>query len=119
MQGLEYYSTVLWHLGKEDELAGLAYEAVSLDRHSPIAWCILGNCFSLQKDRETSLRYFQRALQLDPRFAYAYSLAGHEYFANEDFSKASACFKNALRIDPRLYNAWCVPARPVVPRACG
>ncbi len=45
------YSTVLWHLRKEVDLAHLAQEAVALDRRSPYAWLVLGNCFSLQKAR--------------------------------------------------------------------
>ena len=61
-----------------------------MDRLAPQTWCVLGNCFSLQKEHETALRYFQRALQLDPRCAYAHTLCGHEYFANEDFEKAAA-----------------------------
>lgn len=36
------------------ELAQLAQVASSLDRHSPYAWCVLGNCFSLQKVRRGS-----------------------------------------------------------------
>lgn len=50
-QGLEAYSTVLWHLRREVDLAHLAQEAVALDRRSPYAWIALGNCFSLQKVR--------------------------------------------------------------------
>ncbi|PRW57027.1 CDC27 family isoform 1 [Chlorella sorokiniana] len=106
LKGLEVYSTVLWHCKREVELAQLAQVASSLDRHSPYAWCVLGNCFSLQKEHETALRYFQRALQLDPTLPYAYTLAGHEYFANEDFEKGITCYRNAIRIDPRHYNAW-------------
>ena len=49
LQGLEVYSTVLWHLGREVELAHLAQAAVALDRLSPAAWCAVGNCFSLHK----------------------------------------------------------------------
>lgn len=49
LKGLEVYSTVLWHCKREVELAQLAQAASSLDRHSPYAWCVLGNCFSLQK----------------------------------------------------------------------
>ena len=49
MQGLEVYSTVLWHLKDEVGLSHLAQEAIALDRHSPHAWAVLGNCFSLQK----------------------------------------------------------------------
>ena len=37
---------------------------------------VVGNCFSLQKEHETALRYFQRALQLDPRCTYAHTLCG-------------------------------------------
>lgn len=106
LKGLEVYSTVLWHCKREVELAQLAQQASSLDRQSPYAWCVLGNCFSLQKEHETALRYFQRALQLDPTLPYAYTLAGHEYFANEDFEKGITCYRNAIRIDPRHYNAW-------------
>jgi anaphase-promoting complex subunit 3 len=49
LRGLEVYSTVLWHCKREVELAQLAQNASSLDRHSPYAWCTMGNCFSLQK----------------------------------------------------------------------
>lgn len=41
--------------------------------------CAIGNCYSLQKDHETALKNFQRAVQLDSRFAYAHTLCGHEY----------------------------------------
>ena len=49
LQGMEVYSTVLWHLKRESELSHLAQEAVAWDRRSPRAWAIMGNCFSLQK----------------------------------------------------------------------
>ena len=49
LQGMELYSTVLWHLKKEVELSHLAQEAIALDRLDPRSWCIMGNCFSLQK----------------------------------------------------------------------
>lgn len=46
---MEYYSTVLWHLKREVDLSHLAQEAIALDRLDPRTWCIMGNCFSLQK----------------------------------------------------------------------
>lgn len=49
VQGLEVYSTVLWHMKREVDLANLSHEAVQLDWHSPQAWVVMGNCFSLQK----------------------------------------------------------------------
>ena len=106
LEGMEVYSTVLWHLKREVELSHLSQVVVGLDRLSPHTWCVLGNCFSLQKEHETALRYFQRALQLDPGCTYAHTLCGHEYFANEDFEKATACYRAALRLDSRHYNAW-------------
>lgn len=54
-KGLEYYSSVLWHLKKEVDLAYLAQEVSSLDRRSPFTWLVVGNCFSLQKVRSLSL----------------------------------------------------------------
>lgn len=89
------------------EISNLAKTALSLDRLCPQAWCVMGNCFSLQKEHETALRFFQRALQIDPHFTYAYTLCGHEYFANEDFDKSLAYYRNAITQDPRHYNAWC------------
>lgn len=106
LETMEVYSTVLWHLRKEAELAHLAQTLVSTDRLAPQTWCVLGNCFSLQKEHETALRFFKRALQLDPKCVYAHTLCGHEYFANEDFEKAMTAYRAAIRLDPRHYNAW-------------
>lgn len=105
-ESCEVYSTVLWHLRRETRLSHLAQELVSIDRLSPETWCVLGNCFSLQKEHETALRFFKRALQLDPKCSYAHTLCGHEFFANEDFEKAMTSYRAAIRIDPRHYNAW-------------
>lgn len=106
MKGLEVLSTVLWHLKKEVELAHLAQRAVDFDRLCPEAWCVVGNCFSLQKEHETALVYLGRSIQLDASFTYSHTLSGYEYLANEDFDKAVACFRTAVRTDDRHYNAW-------------
>ena len=34
----------------------------------------VGNCVSLQREKDAALRCFQRALQLDPNYAYAYTV---------------------------------------------
>ena len=106
LESCEVYSTVLWHLKRDTRLSHLAQECVSCDRLAPQTWCALGNCFSLQKEHETALRFFRRALQLDPKHPYAHTLCGHEYFANEDFDKAMTSYRAAIRLDPRHYNAW-------------
>ena len=71
-------------------------------------WCAAGNCFSLQREHDVAIKFFQRAIQVRPDFAYAYTLLGHEYVLTEELDKALACFRNAIRVDPRHYNAWLV-----------
>mmetsp|Transcript_15434 Transcript_15434/g.20499 ORF Transcript_15434/g.20499 Transcript_15434/m.20499 type:complete len:285 (-) Transcript_15434:99-953(-) len=108
MKGLEVLSTTLWHLKKEVELSDLAQRAVDFDRMAPESWCVVGNCFSLQKEHETALTFFRRSIQVDSSFTYSYTLSGHEYVSNEDFDKAVSCYRDAIRTDGcgRHYNAW-------------
>jgi anaphase-promoting complex subunit 3 len=106
VQGMELYSTILWQLRKETELAFLSQRVLEENHLDPASWCVVGNCFSLQKDHETALKFFRRATQLDPGCTYAYTLSGHEYLVIEDYEKALACFRSAIRTDERHYNAW-------------
>merc|ERR1719491_2702124 len=106
MRGLELLSTTLWLLKKEVELSNLAQRVSDFDRLCPETWCVVGNCFSLQKEHKTALTFFRRSIQLDPTFTYAHTLSGHEYVANEDFDRAATCYRDALRRDERHYNAW-------------
>ena len=106
LEDMEVYSTILWHLKRDVELAYLAHELIDLDRHSPAAWCAIGNSFSLQRDHDQALKCFKRATQLDPKFAYAFTLQGHEHFANEEYDKALAAYRSGIAADNRHYNAW-------------
>lgn len=106
LAGVEIYSTALWQLKQEIKLAFLAQQTLEMTRVAPEAWIAIGNCFSLQKEHDLAVRFFQRATALDPDRAYAYTLMAHEYIANEDFDKAMTGFRNAIRIDERHYNAW-------------
>ena len=106
LEGVEHYSTALWHLQKEVQLSLLSQELIAFDRTAPQTWCVAGNCFSLQKEHETAIKFLQRAIQVDPDFAYAYTLLGHELVATEEMDHAMACFRSAVKIDPRHYNAW-------------
>lgn len=105
-QDMEIYSTSLWHLKNETDLAFLAHELIEADWHSPQAWCALGNAWSLARDHEAALRCFKRATQLNPKFAYAYTLQGHEHIANEEFDKALSAYRQAMSADRRHYNAY-------------
>ena len=106
LEDTEMYSTTLWHLKNDIDLAFLAHEIVEIDRNSPQAWCAVGNSFSLQRDHDQALKCFKRATQLDPKFAYAYTLQGHEHVANEEFDKALAAYRSSISADKRHYNAW-------------
>ncbi|XP_062090877.1 cell division cycle protein 27 homolog B [Humulus lupulus] len=106
LEGMDIYSTVLYHLKEDMKLSYLAQELVSTDRLAPQSWCAMGNCFSLQKDHETALKNFQRAVQLNSRFAYAHTLCGHEYVSLEDFENGIKSYQSALRVDTRHYNSW-------------
>jgi anaphase-promoting complex subunit 3 len=108
MQGLELLSTCLWQLNQQVELCYLAQKVTAFTegRTSPEAWCVVGNCLSLQKEHESALKTFQRALAVDPTFTYAYTLSGYEYVANEDFEKGVALFRQAIATNPRHFNAW-------------
>jgi tetratricopeptide (TPR) repeat protein len=105
-EDMELFSTILWQLHETVQLSYLAQQLVELDKHSPSTWCTVGNCFSLQKDHESALKFFKRAIQVKPDFAYAYTLCGHEQVSSDNWDKALAFFRNAIRIDSRHYNAW-------------
>ncbi|XP_024020675.1 cell division cycle protein 27 homolog B [Morus notabilis] len=106
LEGMDISSTVLYHLKEDMKLSYLAQELISTDRLAPQSWCAMGNCYSLQKDHETALKNFQRAVQLNSRFAYAHTLCGHEYVSLEDFENGIKSYQSALRVDGRHYNAW-------------
>ncbi|XP_019763523.1 cell division cycle protein 27 homolog isoform X1 [Dendroctonus ponderosae] len=106
LECMDIYSTALWHLQKEVALSALAHDLINTNRNHPITWCVSGNCFSLHKEHDTAIKFFQRAVQVDPKFHYAYTLLGHEYITTEELDKAMSCFWNAVRINPRHYNAW-------------
>jgi anaphase-promoting complex subunit 3 len=92
LEGLEYYSTCLWHLKQQTDLVFLSNHALEKSLFAPETWCAVGNCYALQKEHETALKFFSRAIQLNPNFSYAHTLSGHEYVSNEDFDSARKCY---------------------------
>jgi anaphase-promoting complex subunit 3 len=105
-ESMEVYSTVLWHLKEDLDLAYLSHELLDIDRLSPEAWCAIGNSFSLQREHDQAIKCFKRATQLDPKFAYAFTLQGHEHVANEEYDKAVHAYRCAISADSRHYNGW-------------
>ncbi|EEC16763.1 cell division cycle regulator protein, putative [Ixodes scapularis] len=64
LKGLEYYSTSLWHLQREVHLSTLAQELMDLDKNAATTCAVAGNCFSLQREHETAVKFLQRAVQV-------------------------------------------------------
>ena len=62
LEGLEYYSACLWQLKRQVELCRLSNFALEKSLFAPETWCAVGNCYSLQKEHETALRFFNRAI---------------------------------------------------------
>ncbi|KAJ2657122.1 anaphase-promoting complex subunit cdc27 [Coemansia sp. RSA 1200] len=125
VRDMDTYSTLLWHMKREESLAQLAHAMVSVGRAwSPEAWIAVANCFSLDGDHASALKSLARSIQLykssrggiavAPRsdsggvngLAYAHTLVGHENVASGEFDRAQQAFRTALRTDPRHYNAW-------------
>lgn len=106
--GMEYYSTVLWHLHKDIELGLLAHElsTLHLGRQQWQTWCALGNSFSEQHQQEQALECFHRATQLEPKAAYAFTLWGHEYVTAGQLQSALEAYRMALRADPLHHAAY-------------
>ncbi|KAL8824465.1 MAG: hypothetical protein Q9170_008145 [Blastenia crenularia] len=106
IEDMERYSTCLWQLKKDVDLAFLAHETIDIDRNSPQAWCVVGNSFSVQREHDQAIKCFKRATQLDPKFTYAYTLQGHEHIENEEYDKAMSAFRSAVAVENRHFNAW-------------
>jgi anaphase-promoting complex subunit 3 len=106
LEGIEYYSTTLWHLNDMYALSHLSQVLVSVDRDAPQPWIAAGNCFSLKREHDEAMRCFRRAAQLDPGCAYAWTLCGHEALEMDEHDRAIAFFRTAIRADARHYNAW-------------
>ncbi|CAI4219996.1 unnamed protein product [Parascedosporium putredinis] len=87
LEDMEVYSTVLWHLKDDVELAFLGHELSDDHYLSPQTWCAVGNSFSLQRCHQEAIKCFRRAGQLEPQLAYSYSLLGHEHFEAEEYGK--------------------------------
>jgi len=106
---MEVYSSLLWQMGRGVELAFLAREMVDLAPGSGEAWIVVGNLFSVRKERDRALGCFRRATELAGKGsvkAYGYTLCGHESL-DEDLGSAIRYFERALRVDGgRHYNAW-------------
>jgi hypothetical protein len=61
---MDVFSSILWHTQEEMELSKLAHDLTDSNKKTPQAWCAVGNCFSLQRDHESAIKFFERACQV-------------------------------------------------------
>ncbi|KAL3998322.1 Tetratricopeptide repeat family protein [Acanthocheilonema viteae] len=104
--GMEILSTALWHAQDVRRLSVLAMQITEECRFCPEGWCVAGNCFSVQKQHDTAIECFERAVTINTRFPYAYTLLGHELLDSDHQNKAAAAFRRALLLCPTDYRAW-------------
>ena len=106
IDGIEYYSSCLWHLKKQQELSLLAHYCLEKSFFRSETWIVLANTYSLNQDHEAALHFLERALKIDPFNAYAFCLSGHEHACKENFDKSKECYQNAINIDPKNVRAY-------------
>ena len=105
VEDIDIFSSALWYEKKSSELCYLLHNKLKHAYYAPQTWVTAGNFYSLQKERDTAIKCFNRAIQLNPFHSYAYCLCGHEHLANEDLEQAKIHYESAKNIDPRQYTA--------------
>uniref|UniRef100_A0A1I7Y8A9 Cell division cycle protein 27 homolog n=1 Tax=Steinernema glaseri TaxID=37863 RepID=A0A1I7Y8A9_9BILA len=104
--GLEILSTALWHLQDAHALSALAKTVMGDMDDTAEAWCVNGNCFSVQKKHDNAIECLSRATSINPRFAYGYSLLGHELIDIDQTERAIDAFSTALQYSRNDYRAY-------------
>lgn len=103
---VDLYSTALWQCKRDTLLASLAHSLTPHHSTHPVTAIVLGNTFSLQREHDTALRFFRRAVQLDGRYAYGWVLIGHECVVLEEWERAIEAYRRAIGEDGRMYGGW-------------
>lgn len=105
VQGLEYYSSCLFHLKRQNELSRLSASALKAHYFRPETWIALANCYSLMGDHDSALTFLGRAVQVDPFNSYAHCIIGHEYVAKNNYDLARKSYDKAFDIDKKCLRA--------------
>ena len=105
-ESMSYYSSCLWQLKKDVDLAYLAHKALKYSKLESDSWVVMGNCYSRQKEHENAIKCFKRAIVLRADNSYAFCLCGFESGYLEDLENAKNYFENSLALNNRNCNAW-------------
>ncbi|PIA16182.1 TPR-like protein [Coemansia reversa NRRL 1564] len=102
----DIYSNILFVMEDRARLGALAHKCAALDRFRPETCCVIGNYYSLRREHEKAVGYFQRALQLDKKYLAAWTLMGHEFIELKNTTAAIDAYRHAVDVDDRDYRAW-------------
>ncbi|KAJ2851426.1 anaphase-promoting complex component apc8 [Coemansia brasiliensis] len=103
---MDIYSNILYVMEDRARLGELAHRCAHLDRFRPETCCVIGNYYSLRREHEKAVGYFQRALQLDSKYLAAWTLMGHEFIEMKNTAAAVDAYRHAVDVDDRDYRAW-------------
>lgn len=106
MDGIDIYSTVLWHLKDINTLNELVRRTQEIAPNRPETWIAAGNLLSLQRDCDNAIRMFMRAANIDKSCSYALALAGHEYLIDELLTDGSNMYRQSIDRNPMEWSAW-------------
>ncbi|KAL6588441.1 hypothetical protein U3516DRAFT_575081, partial [Neocallimastix sp. 'constans'] len=101
-----FFSHVLYVTGNATKLSYLAHNCCLIDRYRQETCCIIGNYYSLRKEHEKAVLYFQRALKLNKNYISAWTLMGHEYLELKNTQAAIESYRRAIDLNQRDYRAW-------------
>ncbi|KAJ2347221.1 anaphase-promoting complex component apc8 [Coemansia sp. RSA 2618] len=102
----DIHSNILYVMEDRARLGELAHRCAALDRFRPETCCVIGNYYSLRREHEKAVGYFQRALQLDNKYLAAWTLMGHEFIEMKNTAAAVDAYRHAVDVDSRDYRAW-------------
>ncbi|KAF9617955.1 hypothetical protein IFM89_039248 [Coptis chinensis] len=101
LDGMDIYSTVLYHLKEEMKLSYLAQELISTDRLAPQSWYVA------LEDYENGIKCYQSALRVDTRHYNAWYGLGMVHLRQEKFEFAEHHFRRAFQINQRSSVIMC------------
>ena len=106
IDGIDIYSTALWHLKEEKILSILAQNVLNIAPNRSESWIAMGNLLSLQRKSEDAIEMFHRAANINKMCSYALALAGHEHLLNDSLLNATKLFRESIDRCPFEWSSW-------------
>ncbi|MCI4395307.1 hypothetical protein PGIGA_G00178890 [Pangasianodon gigas] len=108
VEGMEIYSTTLWHLQKDVALSALSKDLTDMDKNSPEPWCRhynawygLGMIYYKQEKFNLAEIHFKKALSINPQSSVLLCHIGVVQHALKKSDHALETLNRAISIDPK------------------